>query len=197
MKQAGPIYKMPNGDWTLDEKRAAISKDKKVVVWGKEGKPSEINHGNVTPSVNDGGVTIDKAIQTSVLSLPALRRLHFPIGDKSDCSIDNAARTVLAALGLCAITLSFEQGYDLRSRCLLVPTHEPKLELIGKPGEPTTAYSLDSRSAIDILKNAVNEAVHLGLPWSTEPIVLQPKPELAQLVQKSRELAAKTGVEEA
>jgi CRISPR-associated protein Csb1 len=198
MKQAGPIYKMPNGDWTLDEKRAAI-KDKKAVVWGKEGKPSEINHGNVTPSVNDGGVTIDKAIQTSVLSLPALRRLRFPLNDQpeSDNAVDNAARTVLAALGLCAIALTCEQGYDLRSRCLLVPTHEPQLELIGKPGEPVTAYSLDSRSIIDIYKEAVNDAAHLGLRWSTEPVVLQPKPELAQLVKKSRELAAKTGAEEA
>jgi hypothetical protein len=50
----------------------------------------------------DGGFTIDYAEQTTVLSLPALRRLRFPVkpGEKSTTESDNAARTYLAALGL-------------------------------------------------------------------------------------------------
>ncbi len=52
-----------------------------------EGKPSEINHGNVTPDLVraertkeplPGGVTMAYAFQTAVLSLPAVRRLRFP-----------------------------------------------------------------------------------------------------------------------
>ena len=80
---AGKIYKAQDG-WTLDEARAVREKDK-AALYGKEGKPSEINHGNVTPSLkNDkgqahhGGVTMSHARQSVVLSLPALRRLHFP-----------------------------------------------------------------------------------------------------------------------
>ncbi len=79
MLGAGPLYRAKEGDitWTLDEK--AASRDKKgPIKVGKEGKPSEANHSNVTPSITRGGVTVGKAVQTTVLSLPALRRLRFP-----------------------------------------------------------------------------------------------------------------------
>jgi len=41
--------------------------------------PAEVNHGNIPPSLSDGGVTIEHALQTTVISLPALRRLRFPL----------------------------------------------------------------------------------------------------------------------
>ena len=80
-------------------------------------RTSEANHGNVTPSISEkdrdgeflaGGVTIDRAEQTIVLSFPALRRLRFPINGEaqSRLEVDVAARTVLAALGLCAAALA-------------------------------------------------------------------------------------------
>ena len=78
---------------------------------GKKGKPSEVNHGNVTPDIvyrrdrnsniiDDkngdpipiGGFTITKAIQTTVISLPALRRLRFPLnGDAKAAPATTAA----------------------------------------------------------------------------------------------------------
>ena len=87
----------------LDDAGKAADKDKKgPVKLGKDGKPSEANHGNVTPTIADrGGVTISKAVQTTVLSLPGLRRLRFPLNGKSSPKTDDAARTALAALGLC------------------------------------------------------------------------------------------------
>ena len=99
--QSGLLYVSKNGGWTLDEKDAVKEKGKPMKL-GKDGKPSEANHGNVTPSTSDGGFTIDYAEQTTVLSLPALRRLRFPAksGDKSTPDGDVAARTYLAALGL-------------------------------------------------------------------------------------------------
>src|SRR5690606_26521884 len=75
MLQAGPIYATPEGDWTLDESAARKVKGKPAKV-GKDGRPSEVNHGNVAPSITAGGFTIGKAIQTTVISLPALRRLR-------------------------------------------------------------------------------------------------------------------------
>ncbi len=57
----------------------------------QELKPSEVNHGNITPSLrhedkntrkqvlNHGGVTLAYAVQQTVLSLAALRRLRFPV----------------------------------------------------------------------------------------------------------------------
>ena len=60
MLQAGPLYKSKDEGWTLDEKRAATEKNKPVKL-GKDGRPSEANHGNVTPTIALGGVTISKA----------------------------------------------------------------------------------------------------------------------------------------
>src|SRR5205085_12424871 len=108
---SGVLFKAKEG-WTLDEKDALKEKGKPVKL-GKEGKPSEANHGNVTPTISDGGYTIAYAEQTTVLSLPALRRLRFPPkpGEKSTPVADVAARTYLASLGLLGATLAIEAGY--------------------------------------------------------------------------------------
>lgn len=198
-RNAGPLYASSNGiDWTLDESLAKKEKGKPVTL-GKDGKPSEANHGNVTPDMKDknkqpypGGATVSHAEQTIVLSLPALRRLRFPVEGKYDVARDNAARTVLTALGICAATLAAENGLDLRSRCLLWPTESLKWELLGKPGK-TESFSLDSLGAIQIFEAAVKKAKDLGLPWRTEPVVLQPSDELVKLVVRSQNLAAQQG----
>jgi CRISPR-associated protein Csb1 len=193
MLGAGPLFQAKDGRWTLDENNAV--KDKRgPIKLGKDGKPSEANHGNVTPSITDGGVTIAKALQTTVLSLPALRRLRFPLdGKPSDPKFDDAARTALAALALCAATLAREQGCDLRSRCLLVPTIDYEWELIGRPGDEPQRFSLTGEAAIELLRDAVTAARKAGLPWMEEELVLTPSPELVALVKKSQELAGATG----
>lgn len=148
-----------------------------------------------------GGATIAHAEHTAVLSLPQLRRLRFPLNGtldkdpKKQAEIDNAARTVLAALSLVGLTLSLERGSDLRSRCLLFPEGPLSFELLETPGKPTP-ISLDSAGAIAIYNEAVKAAMKLGLPWDTKPIPLTPSPELIALVKKSQELAAVEGGEE-
>src|SRR5436309_5073067 len=116
----------------------------KPVKLGKDGKPSEANHGNVTPTISDGGFTIDYAEQTTVLSLPALRRLRFPAkaGEKSTPEGDTAARTYLAALGLLGATLAVEAGYDLRSRCVLRAADPVRWTLLGRPGAADRTFEL-------------------------------------------------------
>lgn len=199
--QAGPLFKAKDADgvgWTLDPAAAVMGKDKKPVKLGKDGRPSEANHGNVTPTIADGGVTIAKAVQTTVLSLPALRRLRFPIKteQKSDPKKDAIAQTVLAALGLCAATLARESGCDLRSRCQLFPTDAIRWELLDKPGEEPKQFSLSGDDAIGLLNDAVVAAKKAGLPWMEKELVLTPSPELVGLVRKSQELAASSGEEE-
>lgn len=151
--------------------------------------PSEINHGNIPPDVAEGSVTIAYAEHTAVLSLPQLRRLHFPIDGQLNAARDDAARTVLAALALVGLTLSLERGADLRSRCLLFPEAPIEFELLETPGKPET-FSLNSERAIALLNSAVDAAEKLGLTWQTEPIKLTPSPELIALVKKSQQLAA-------
>jgi len=194
MLNAGPLYRANNGGWTLDEGQAVTKKGKPEKL-GKDGKPSEANHGNVTPSIEDGGFTLSEARQTTVLSLPALRRLRFPVNEEYSVERDDAARTVLAALALCAASLGQEQGLDLRSRCQLHPTAPVAWEILDAPGDDPQRLLLPADTAMAIYRDAVEAAKSAGLPWMEEELVLKPSPELVTLVKKSQELAAATGVE--
>ena len=187
---AGVLYEAKDG-WTLDEKDAVKEKGKPVRL-GKEGKPSEANHGNVTPSISDGGFTIAYAEQTTVLSLPALRRLRFPAkaGERSTPEADTAARTYLAALGLLAATLAVDAGFDLRSRCVLHPTEPVRWHLLGRPGEPEKTFALDKAGAVALYKDVLAAVRAAGLEVATDEIVLTPSDDLVTLVRKSMELAA-------
>ena len=194
MLQAGPLYRARDGGWTLDETQAARDK-KGAVKLGKDGKPSEANHGNVTPSISDGGFTVSKAVQTTVLSLTALRRLRFPLGGaaRSQVKVDDLARTALAALALYAAVAARERGGDLRSRCHIVPTAPFLWELVDRPGNPSVTCDITAAKAREVYTAAVAEARRAGLPYEKE-IRLEPSPELLRLVEISQKLAAKQTV---
>jgi CRISPR-associated protein Csb1 len=195
------IYARRGGGWTADRAQAEQDEKNEAKKYGKKGKASEINLGNVTPSLthederthkripNHGGVTIGWAEQTTVLSLAALRRLRFPIDgatqtDVTQEKIDDAARTVLAALALAAICSLDRDGYDLRSRCLL-DGKPGAFEFVGR-GE-TKAFELDGSEAYSLVDAAAQRAKGLGLPWPLEPKILKPSADLRLLVQKSRQ----------
>lgn len=211
--KAGPVYQGNDGTWTTSIELAKFDKKKPILV-GKEGKPSEVNHGNIAPSLSDtgrdplgqdgdriylaGGVTIRYAEQTTVLSLPALRRLRFPLDPKgkSDTDINLAAQTVLAALGLCGAVLAAERGLDLRSRCLLTVAEKPKWELLPGNGDAPTQFEMNAEEAIQLLKDAIKDAKSKKLPWRDEILKLKPAKKLIELVRKSQELAVKSGADE-
>ncbi len=191
-KDAAVLYKAANGDeiWTAnpDEAEKKAGEAIKVGSEKKAGRPSAVLHGNIAPSIDDvaGGVTIDKATHTVVLSLAALRRLGFAEGATE-------ARTVLAVLGLLAALASESRGHDLRSRCLLVPKKgcALKLEAVARNGE-TTPLELDLAAAITLYNEAV-AALPPGVKFEKavgEALAeLVPSPKLANLVTKSRALA--------
>lgn len=177
-----------------------------------KGVPSEINHGNVTPDVArhrgeavrlgrdlegqqriirdrdelPGGVTFEYAKHTAVLSLAALRKLHFPLDGGADGNLQ--ARMVLAALGLFALTELRRNDYDLRSRCALVLEGTPALEIVKRDGT-TQPFELDETAAVSLLDEAVR-----GLPpqlaWQTDPVTLTPSRALVDLIIQSRRLGA-------
>jgi CRISPR-associated protein Csb1 len=191
-------------EWTLNPDEAQKDRRGNPVLFdrgrgeGKAGSPAKANLGNITPSVEaeGGGITMAYAQQTVVISLPALRRLRFPVAGTMAADRDLAARAVLAALGLCGATLSIEAGCDLRSRCLLVP--EPGQggwEVVLGDGT-TVPFALDAGAACGLLNAAVAEARAAGLPWRTEPLRLTPSPGLAALVRRSREMAMQAGADE-
>lgn len=234
VKQAGPVYRTESGDWTLDPDSAEKKKGNPVLYQlgpkGQKsthkpsadkavpdrGRPSVINHGNVTPDYSIakdpetsqiiyekdehgrelkdrprilGGFTISKAVQTTTLSLAVLRRLRFPLNNEADSEpdVDLAARTALAALGLAAGTLARED-VDLRSRCHLFADEEPVWELLDIPGAEPKRFRLASKDALKLLSMAIDEAKESNLPWEGE-MELVPSGELVELVKRSQDLA--------
>lgn len=185
-KSAAKVYAAENSGWTLDETKAIKVKGK-TALFGKDGKPSEINHGNIVPSISEGGFTIERAVQTTVISFAGLRKLRFPLDGKFDAQRDLKARTLLAALGLFAAVSTAEKGYDLRSRCLLFPEERPKWEVLTNPGGDNPEFALTSQEALEILNAAIEEAKKAGLPWREGEIVLKASPDLGQLVLLSQE----------
>jgi CRISPR-associated protein Csb1 len=192
-------------DWTIRVEEALREKNKPVPFSRRgaegKGKPSAINHSNVAPTVDElaGGITFDHAVQTTVLSLPALRRLRFPT-DVSGKRLDDArrrdgeaaARTALAALALAGMSSLRARGHDLRSRCLLVP--DPggpmTLEILPADGGQASRFTLGTTEAAHLLGAAASRAAGLGFGWEREPVTLRPAPKLADLIRRSRELAA-------
>lgn len=158
--------------------------------------PSGVNHSSVPFDSPNSGVTIECAEQVTTLSLICLRRLRFPINGTNNPDAEVAARTVLAALGLCAATLAFESGMDLRSRCLLWPDGAMEWELLDRPGSVPQKFLLTGDQAIKLLGEAIDAAKGKSLPWQEEPIVLKPSPELLKLVRRSQLEAARQGPDE-
>jgi CRISPR-associated protein Csb1 len=167
---------------TKDEIWSMIAKNRK-----KFEKPSRLNHSSVIwPEESKpvhGGVTCDYIQQSTTISLPAIRRLGFPI-ENTERSL--AAQTVLAAIALHAAALNVERGWHLRSRCdlMLDEGQTPTWEIIGST---TEAISLPATVTRQFLLDSIAEAKKAGLPWRDEPIRLKPSKALAALVVKSQE----------
>src|SRR5205085_423684 len=115
-----PVFKGADG-WDTDKDRAG--KNAKAV------RPSEINHGNIAPTVQPLGITCDYAEHTAVISFAGMRRLFFGGGER-----DRAGRALLASLGLVALAEQDARGYALRSRCDLVCDGRAPLELVHADG---------------------------------------------------------------
>lgn len=191
-------------DWTIDPTEAKQDAKGKPVLFSRtgaegKGKASSVNHSNIAPTVDEyaGGITFDHAVQTVVLSLPALRRLRFvtALDGKALAArevAEPAARTALAALAIAGIVYQRARGYDLRSRCLLVPDGEFVLEVVNGDGK-VEARRLDVAGANALLEQAHAAAKKLGLGWEREPIKLKPAPKLVALIKRSRMEAAAGG----
>lgn len=197
-----PIYHRRDNeaDWTIDPAEAKLDKNKPVAFSRKgtqgKGNPSAVNHSNIAPSIDvfGGGISCDYALQTVVLSFPALRKLRFTadlggraLADRPQA--ENAARVALAALGIAGIVWQRARGYDLRSRCLLLPDSELELELLYADGKSEQRrLTIDGSKAL--LEKAAADAATAGLGWKREPLRLKPAPKLAALIKKSRAEAA-------
>ena len=166
------VYKSPT-DWATS--KAAAGRGAKQV------RPSEINHGNIAPTVTPLGVTCAHAEHRAVISLAGLRRLRFGSDDRS-----TAARELLLLIGLIALSEQDRQGYALRSRCDLVCEGSAPVELVHADGS-TTALQLAPDDLRQRYDSAFGRAVDVGFEFDW--LRLTPQPKLVEIVQSSRELA--------
>ena len=168
------VFKSPEG-WDTVKERAGRG--------AKAVRPSEINHGNIAPSVQSLGITCDHAEHVAVISFAALRRLAFGGGKR-----DGTGRALLAALGLVALAEQDARGYALRSRCDLVCDGRAPLELVHADGA-VDRLEIDRSVARQLYAKAFEEARAAGFDLSAEPIRLTPQDKLVEIVRKSQALA--------
>ncbi len=166
------VFKGPTG-WSTEQDKAGKR--------AKSVRPSEINHGNITPSIQPLGVTCAYAEHRAVLTLAGLRRLRFGGGAR-----DTAGRALLAALGLAALCEQDAAGYALRSRCDLVCDGVAPLEVVHADGT-TETVALDRAEARELYLEAYRRAEEVGFAFQS--LTLSPQPKLVEIVRRSRELA--------
>ena len=190
-----PLYEDPREGWTFAKPTEKGAKPSVL-------KPSDVNHSNIPPTVDSkaGGVTLDYALHTAVLSLAGLRKLGFPVdcgGQALDAGqrtkAESAARKALAALAVAGIVYQDAMGYDLRSRCLLVPEGVAEFEVVAGDGSVRT-LSITRDDARKALADAAAAAAKCGMGWECEPgkpiLTLKPTEKLCELIRISRAQAA-------
>ena len=183
---------MKDDIWDALSKKAAAKKKQLV-------NSSDINHGSVPwPDEKKrgdtlGGVTVDYIQQSTTISFPALRQLHFPVGGKDQSSY---AHAVLAAIALHAAALNVARGWHLRSRCDLVLEDgvTPQWEILGEAS--VTKQTLSAEVTREVLQEAIAKAKEAGLPWNEKPIFLKPSPALEKLVVASQKAHRETATAE-
>jgi CRISPR-associated protein Csb1 len=136
--------------------------------------PSELGYGNIPPVLAEhGGITMDHAIQIATVSMPALRECGFPTEDGERATErDIAGRAMLTALSLRMLALQVEQGYDLRSGCLLVPEDEPTVDLVGRLGKTVASWPLIEARTDELLEQAILRGRKHGLNWEGQKLEL-------------------------
>jgi len=166
------IFKGSDG-WNTDKETAGKG-TKKV-------RPSEINHGNIAPSVESLGVTCDYLEHNTTITLAGVRRLRFGGGER-----DTAGRMLIVALGLLAIAEQDVRGYALRSRCDLVCDGPVLLELVSCDGT-TSTVDFDRETIQSLYRDAYNRAKDAG--FSFRSLTLTPQDKLVDIIRASRRLA--------
>lgn len=141
---------------------------------GTAESPSELGYGNIPPGLAaHGGITMGYALQTAIVSMPALRECSFPTaeGERND-ERDVAGRMMLATLALRMLALQVEHGYDLRSGCLLIPEDEPTVELVGRLGKTVASWPLIETPTEELLAQAISAGEEHGLTWKGQTVRL-------------------------
>ena len=148
---------------------------------GTLSKPSRILHGNIISAVQALGVTCDYAEHRAVITFAGLRRLYF-----GDDKRDIVGRTLIASLGLVALTEQDTRGYALRSRCDLVCEGLAPFEIVLSDGS-TEVFEIDRSTAREIYLSAYEQAQEMK--FELKSLTLKPQPKLVHIIRQSRDRA--------
>ena len=165
-------------DWSMDKNE--VGKTAKKV------RPSEINHSNIAPTVAPLGVTCDYVEHRATITLAGIRRLRFGDNARNAAGRTLAGRTLIASLGLLALTEQDTRGYALRSRCDLVCDEAAPLELVRIDGS-TAPLELDRTAARTLYREAYAQAEVVGFQFRS--LTLKPQDKLIEIIRRSRQLA--------
>ena len=171
------LYETPDGDWTAIEEKAAQSKGKPKPY--KKGRPSEINHGNIAPSVREQGITAERITLQWAMPIAAVRRLRFG-GDERDA----AGQAYTVALGILARVLDHETGYSLRSRCDLISSGPVSIEVIDRDGA-IEARTITVDDALALFREAEDGLRRAGIALHGK-IIARPSEKLSDLIEANR-----------
>ena len=179
-KDAGPIYRSMDHE-SLWETEIEKSADRKSL------DPSKAGLGNIPPTISERGAVITEAVQTSLISLSAVRRLRFEMEDESyKDERDHAGQAVIVALALFGLLAQIQSGYCLRSGCDLFPIDAPKLEIIGTSLEKTELLSVTVKDALEALEKSLSDAKANGLLWREKALLVMASQPLRTMVERSR-----------
>ena len=179
-KAAGPVYQQKSSERRFELEAKQKNEKKK--------NPADFGLGNV-PAFEERGASIKYALQNSLISLSAIRNLCFETNDgKFSDERNHAGRVAVTALGLYGLFSQMDAGYFLRSGCDLIPTLEPKLEVIGRTLQDVQSYELNADNALDLLKKSLSQAEMNGLAWRDETLDLAAGDRLATLIERSRNI---------
>ena len=149
----------------------------------KEVRPSEINHGNIAPSVQPLGVTCDHLEHSFVLSFAALRRLRFGGAEKERSGSQPACRA------------RARRAHRTRHAGLRAPI-ALRSRLRGAHAARTGALRWLDRSNRDrpqastrALRSGIRCCAKAGFALSSKPLELKPQDKLVEIVRESQKLA--------
>lgn len=156
---------------TIDDikKKITAAKNKKV-------SGSSLGLGSIPPNLDTLGlVACRRIIRSHVLSFSALRQIRF--GSPGDGDI--AARALIAALALYALTLS-NRELLLRANCDLVEASAPDFRLDGRNGKFRQLGTITAEEAQPILIAAIAHAEQtLDINWKGQVLAIQGNPAVA------------------
>lgn len=156
---------------TIEEIRRSMAGAKKQNLSG-----SVLGLGSIPPVLSTLGlVACSRIIRSHVLSFSTLRQLRF--GSTKDGDV--AARALVAALALYALTLS-NQELLLRANCDLVEAGAPVFRLDGRNGTTKDLATLTPEAMQQILLEAIRHAEDtLGIRWSGQILAVEGNPIVA------------------